>query len=108
MGDDRGNLPAGESDVLSWQVVDGPGPRVQGMVEGVLSTVAPVPALQRGRSLHRQHLLVNCLSATPQTHRELQPETNGHVFLGYWEINVLAEFEFVICTCPCMKSGMFS
>jgi len=43
--DDGGNLSAGQRDVLSRQVVDGPGAGVQGVVEGVLSAVAPVPAL---------------------------------------------------------------
>lgn len=45
MRDDRGNLSAGEGDVLPRQVVDGPGTRIQGVIEGILSAVAPVPAL---------------------------------------------------------------
>lgn len=45
MRDDRGNLSAGEGHILSREVVDGPGAGIQGVVEGVLSAVAPVPAL---------------------------------------------------------------
>lgn len=45
MRDDRGNLSAGEGDVLPRQVVDGPGAGIQGVIEGILSAVAPVPAL---------------------------------------------------------------
>lgn len=74
MGDDRGYLPAGESDILARQLVHGPGAGIQGVVEGVLPAVAPVPALQRGRPLHGQHLLVNRLSSAAQTHGELQKE----------------------------------
>lgn len=45
MRDDWGNLSAGQGDVLSWQVVNRPGARIQGVIEGVLPAVAPVPAL---------------------------------------------------------------
>lgn len=70
--DDGGDLPARQGDVLSRQVVHGPGAGVQGVVEGVLAAVAPVPALQRGRTLYGEHLLVNCLTVTPQAHCELR------------------------------------
>lgn len=74
MRDDGGYLPTGEGDVLTRQLVHGPGAGVQGVIEGVLSAVAPVPALQRGRTLHGQNLLVNRLSSAAQTHSELQQE----------------------------------
>ena len=60
--DDRGNLSAGKGDVLSRQVVHGPGAGEQGMVKGVLPAVAPIPALQRRGAFYRQHLLVDCLT----------------------------------------------
>lgn len=72
VGDDWGNLPAGQSDILPWQVVNSPSAGVQGMIEGIFSAVAPVPALQCGRTLYREHLLVNCLPPTTQTHCELK------------------------------------
>lgn len=45
MWDDGGDLSASEGEVLSREVVDRPGSWVQGVVEGVLPAVAPVPAL---------------------------------------------------------------
>ena len=72
MGQDGRHLPAGERDVLAGKVVDGPGAGVQGVVEGVLAAVAPVPALQGGGPLHREHLLVDRLAPPPQAHRELR------------------------------------
>lgn len=41
------------------------------MVEGIVATVAPVPALKSAGSLHRQDLLVNRLPFATQGHREL-------------------------------------
>lgn len=45
MGDDRRDLAASEHHVLPRELIDHPGTRVQGMVEGVVATVPPVPAL---------------------------------------------------------------
>lgn len=74
MGDDGGNLPAGEGDILARQLVNSPGAGIQGVIEGVLPAVAPVPALQRWRTLHGQNLLVNRLSSAAQAHGELEKE----------------------------------
>jgi len=71
MGDDRRDLAASEHHVLPRELVDHPGAGVQGMVEGVVATVAPVPALQSAGSLHGQDLLVNRLPLATQAHREL-------------------------------------
>lgn len=71
MRDDGGHLSAGECDVLTRQVVDGPGAGVQGVVEGVLPAEAPVPALQGRGVLHAQHLLVDRLTPPTQAHRKL-------------------------------------
>lgn len=79
MRDDGGDLSARQSDILARQVVHGPGARVQGVVEGVLAAVAPVPALQHGRALYREHLLVNCLTVAAQTHCELRPKEEASV-----------------------------
>lgn len=74
MRNDGGDLSARQSDVLARQVVNSPGAGVQGVVEGVLATVAPVPALEHGRTLYREHLLVNCLTVAAQTYCELKPK----------------------------------
>lgn len=71
MGDDGRDLAASEHHVLPWELVDHPGTGVQGMVEGIVTTVSPVPALQSAGSLHRQDLLVNRLPLATQAHREL-------------------------------------
>lgn len=78
VGDDGWHLSTGEGDVLPRKGVDCPGPGVQGVVEGVLSAVAPVPALQRGGALHWQHLLVHRLTAPTQAHRELGDREEGY------------------------------
>ena len=71
MGDDRGDLAAGEHHVLPRQLVDHPSTGVQCMVEGIAATVTPVPALQSTGFLHGQDLLVNSLSLAAQAHCEL-------------------------------------
>lgn len=71
MGDDRRDLAASEHHVLPWELVDHPGTGIQSMVEGIVTTVAPVPALQSAGSLHRQDLLVNRLPLATQAHCEL-------------------------------------
>lgn len=71
MGDDGRDLAASEHHILPRKIVDHPGTGVQGMVEGVLAAVAPVPALKSAGSLHGQDLLVNRLPLATQAHREL-------------------------------------
>lgn len=77
MGDDRRNLTASEHHILPRELVDHPGTGVQGMVEGIVATVAPVPALQSAGSLHRQDLLVNSMPFATQAHCELGRRENS-------------------------------
>lgn len=77
MGDNRRDLAASKHHVLPWELVDHPGTGVQGMVEGVVIAVAPVPSLQSAGSLHGQDLLVNRLPLATQAHRELGRGAHG-------------------------------
>lgn len=84
MRDDRRHLPAGERDILSRQLVDSPGSRVQSMVESVFTAVTPVPALQCVGALSGQHLLVNRLTASTQTHSELKKRDSKKEMSEEW------------------------
>lgn len=79
MGDDWGDLAAREHHVLPWQLINHPSTGVQCMVEGIVATVTPVPALKSTGFLHRQDLLVNSLSLATQAHCELgRKRTHGN------------------------------